>query len=99
MQDKALLLGATPGTQIGVSQLLRLPASLQLGAVNFLHMHVMESVRHRIEAGQKHFVDEMRVCTLLFMGFPSLKAKALVFSKHHSSCLQMSKAHLVRTEW
>ena len=33
----------------------------------------MGNVRLRIEAGHRDFVNEIRVCTLLFFGFPSLK--------------------------
>jgi len=36
-------------------------------------MHVMGNVRQRIEAGHRDFVNEIRVCTCLFLGFPSLK--------------------------
>lgn len=55
------------------ARLSKLPKALQLRAVHFLQMHVMDNVRQRIELGHKHFIDEIRVCTLLFMGFPSLK--------------------------
>ena len=60
------------------ASVVKLPRALQLRFVYFLQMHVMDNVRQRIEAGHKHFVDEVRVCTLLFMGFPSLKVNSLL---------------------
>lgn len=50
-----------------------LPRYVQLRAVQILRMHVMGNVRQRIEAGHRDFVNEIRVCTCLFLGFPSLK--------------------------
>ena len=35
-------------------------------------MHVIDNVRQRIEAGLRDFVSEIRVCTVVFLGFPSL---------------------------
>ncbi len=35
-------------------------------------MHLLENVRLRIEAGHIDYVDEVRPCTVLFLGFPSL---------------------------
>ena len=35
-------------------------------------MHVMSNARLRLEAGHRDFVNEIRICTLLFFGFPSL---------------------------
>jgi hypothetical protein len=35
-------------------------------------MHVLDSVRDHIEAGQLDFINEIRPLTCLFMGFPSL---------------------------
>jgi len=54
-------------------EFMKLPKAAQRRAVRFLQMHVMDNVRQRIEAGHKDFINEIRVCTLLFMGFPSLK--------------------------
>lgn len=53
----------------------RRPRAAQSQAVRFLQMHVMDNVRQRIEAGHHDFVDEIRVCTLLFLGFPSLQVR------------------------
>lgn len=58
-----------------------LPRYVQLRAVQILRMHVMGNVRQRIEAGHRDFVNEIRVCTCLFLGFPSLKVG------HLASCL------------
>ena len=35
-------------------------------------MHIVDNVRQRIEAGLRDFVSEIRVCTVVFLGFPSL---------------------------
>lgn len=37
-----------------------------------LRMHLLENVRLRIEAGHIDYVNEIRVCTVLFLGFPSI---------------------------
>lgn len=50
-----------------------LPKAVQQRAVQILRMHVMDNVRQRIEAGHLDLVNEIRVCTVLFIGFPSLK--------------------------
>ncbi|KAL3159729.1 hypothetical protein ABBQ38_010135 [Trebouxia sp. C0009 RCD-2024] len=56
-----------------LSDFQELPRYVQLRAVQILRMHVMGNVRQRIEAGHRDFVNEIRVCTCLFLGFPSLK--------------------------
>ena len=38
-----------------------------------MRMHVLDNVRQRIEAGLRDFVSEIRVCTVVFLGFPSLQ--------------------------
>ena len=48
------------------------PKAVQRLIVRYLQMHVMDNVRQRIEAGHKDLVNEIRVCTLLFLGFPTL---------------------------
>lgn len=53
-----------------------LPRYVQARAVQILRMHVMGNVRQRIEAGHRDFVNEIRVCTCLFLGFPSLKVRS-----------------------
>lgn len=59
-----------------LSDFQELPLYVQLRAVQILRMHVMGNVRQRIEAGHRDFVNEIRVCTCLFLGFPSLKVIA-----------------------
>ena len=46
----------------------------QQRALLVLRMHVMDSVRRRVEVGQRELIIEIRSCTLVFFGFPSLKA-------------------------
>ena len=36
-------------------------------------MHVLDNVRQRLEAGHRDFINEIRVCTVVFLGFPSLQ--------------------------
>ncbi len=38
-----------------------------------LRAHLPDAVSKRIEAGLKDYINELRVCTVLFIGFPSLK--------------------------
>lgn len=38
-----------------------------------LRMHLLDNLRQRIEAGHDDFVNELRVCTIVFCGFPSLQ--------------------------
>ena len=72
-----------PGKQLEPVQYLsdfqELPRYVQLRAVQILRMHVMGNVRQRIEAGHRDFVNEIRVCTCLFLGFPSLKVSNSIF--------------------
>lgn len=56
-----------------LAEFAELPRYVQARAVQILRMHVMGNVRQRIEAGHRDFVNEIRVCTCLFLGFPSLK--------------------------
>ena len=52
------------------------PASVSklriLCAAQVMRMHIIDNVRQRIEAGLRDFVSEIRVCTVVFLGFPSL---------------------------
>lgn len=41
-----------------------------------MRMHVMENLRQRIEAGHGDYINELRVCTTVFCGIPSLQACA-----------------------
>ncbi len=43
-------------------------------ALQVLRMHLPDTLAQRIEAGHLAFINEIRVCTVLFIGFPSLKA-------------------------
>ena len=43
-------------------------------ALDVLRMHLPDSLSQRIEAGHLAFINENRVCTVLFIGFPSIKA-------------------------
>lgn len=45
-------------------------------AYRSLRSHVQYSVRMRIEAGHIDFVNEVRVCTTVFLGFPSLNQRS-----------------------
>jgi hypothetical protein len=38
-----------------------------------MRMHVMENLRQRIEAGHGDYINELRVCTTVFCGIPSLQ--------------------------
>lgn len=73
--------------------LLRLPKAAQAAAVQFLHLHVIDNVRQRIAAGHLDFVNEIRVCTLLFFGFPSLQVHSLAFGWRAFALHQMQAAH------
>ena len=48
---------------------------MQIGALRLLRLHVMDSVRLRLEAGHRDFISELRHCTMLFVGFPSLRVR------------------------
>lgn len=50
-----------------------LPSKAQQRALLVLRMHVMDSVRRCVEVGQREFINEIRTCTMVFLGFPSLK--------------------------
>lgn len=52
----------------------RTATHLPLGRPQVLRMHVLENVRLRIEAGHIDYVNEIRNCTTLFLGFPSLNS-------------------------
>ena len=52
-------------------------ALMQVAALRLLRLHVMDSVRLRLEAGHRDFISELRHCTLLFVGFPSLRVLPL----------------------
>lgn len=47
----------------------------KVAAYQTLRSHVPLNIRNRVEAGHLDFVNEVRVCTILFFGFPFLKDK------------------------
>ena len=49
----------------------------QASAILRMYLRMPNIVRQRIEAGHRDFVNELRVCTVLFAGFPSLKVRNL----------------------
>ena len=71
----------------------QLPRPLQTRAVQILRMHVMDNVRQRIEAGHLDFVNEIRVCTVLFLGFPSLKVGKSCINSCCMACLVQCKLY------
>lgn len=73
-----------------------------------MRMHVMDNVRQRIEAGHRDFVNEIRVCTVLFLGLPSLQVRPLQGDRRRREedsrlfyCFLRSKIHsfLHSPEW
>ena len=44
-------------------------------AERVLRAHLPDAVSKRIEAGLVAFISELRVCTVLFIGFPVLKVR------------------------
>lgn len=56
-----------------------------------LRAHLPDAVSKRIEAGLVEFVSEIRVCTILFIGFPSLKVALhkSVHSKANARCFEV----------
>ena len=50
-----------------------LPHMVQLPVAALLRTHVLDTVRHRIEAGHGNFINEVRRLIILFIGFPTLK--------------------------
>ena len=44
-------------------------------AEKVLRAHLPDAVSERIETGHVAFISELRVCTILFIGFPSLKVR------------------------
>lgn len=43
------------------------------GGAQVLRMHLLDNLRQRIEAGHKDFLNELRACTVVFVGLPSLQ--------------------------
>ncbi len=65
-------------------------------AENVLRAHLPDAVSKRIEAGLIDFISEIRVCTILFIGFPSLKVPEPKHEQLRSGCMYMIllQAHL-----
>jgi len=60
------------GTPAIVHEFSHLSPRVQKRAAGLLRMHVLGSVRSRIEAGHLDFINEIRPLTCIFLGFPSL---------------------------
>ena len=46
-----------------------------------LRAHLPDAVSKRIEAGLIDYINELRVCTILFIGFPYLKVGTHMFAQ------------------
>ncbi len=58
----------------GFEDFRNLGKDVRASALDVLRMHLPDSLAQRIEAGHLAFINEIRVCTVLFIGFPSIKA-------------------------
>jgi len=56
-------------------------------AEDVLRAHLPDAVSKRIEAGLIDFISEIRVCTILFIGFPSLKVPEPKHVQLRSRCM------------
>ena len=65
-------------------------------AEDVLRAHLPDAVSKRIEAGLIDFISEIRVCTILFIGFPSLKVPEPKHEQLRSGCMYviLLQAHL-----
>lgn len=68
---------ATEGTSAGIAEPSGLSRAVVERAEGVLRAHLPDGVSARIEAGLVEYISEIRVCTILFIGFPSLKANIL----------------------
>ncbi|GMH35276.1 hypothetical protein BSKO_03144 [Bryopsis sp. KO-2023] len=50
-----------------------LPKGALMKSLSIMRMHILDSVREKVEAGQQEFVNEVRRLTVVFLGFPTLK--------------------------
>jgi hypothetical protein len=67
-------LDAQPAHDEAVLRALQaLPGNARVQAAALLRLHLPEAVAARVEAGHADFINEIRVCTVLFIGFPSLQ--------------------------
>jgi hypothetical protein len=69
---------ATEGTNAGIAEPSGLSRAVVKRAEGVLRAHLPDGVSARIEAGLVEYISEIRVCTILFIGFPSLKASILL---------------------
>eukprot|EP00798_Chlamydomonas_sp_ICE-L_P028243 gene28243-31346_t len=65
------------------------PEHVQRRVANLLRMHVLGSVRTRVEEGHLDYVNEIRRLTCLFLGFPSL-------SDEKTDCSHEQQVHSVQ---
>ncbi len=63
-----------------------------LRMVQVMRMHIVDNVRQRIEAGLRDFVSEIRVCTVVFLGFPSLSVSKVAASSKYQVCAAVTRA-------
>ncbi len=49
------------------------PLVTDVTGAQVLRMHLLDNLRQRIEAGHKDFLNELRACTVVFVGLPSLQ--------------------------
>ena len=68
---------ATEGIDAGIAKPSGLSWAVAERAEGVLRAHLPDGVSARIEAGLVEYISEIRVCTILFIGFPSLKASVL----------------------
>ncbi|KAG2432750.1 hypothetical protein HYH02_012884 [Chlamydomonas schloesseri] len=67
------------------------PEPVQRRIAGLLRMHVLGSVRVRVEAGHLDFINEIRPLTCMFLGFPSLMQPLDdVSHKDQVSCVQFA---------
>ncbi|KAG2424626.1 hypothetical protein HXX76_014351 [Chlamydomonas incerta] len=67
------------------------PEPVQRRIAGLLRMHVLGSVRVRVEAGHLDFINEIRPLTCMFLGFPSLMQPLDdVSHKDQVSCVQLA---------
>ncbi|KAG2496536.1 hypothetical protein HYH03_005360 [Edaphochlamys debaryana] len=67
------------------------PEHVQRRIAGLLRMHVLGSVRIRVEAGHLDFINEIRPLTCMFLGFPSLlQPRDDVPHKDQVSCVQFA---------
>ncbi|GFR48148.1 hypothetical protein Agub_g9980 [Astrephomene gubernaculifera] len=72
-------------------EFVNLPEHVQRRIAGLLRMHVLGSVRVRVEAGHLDFINEIRPLTCMFLGFPSLlQPRDDVAHKDQVQCVQFA---------